>query len=366
MNARRMSQPLKCLMLVFLALSALGWAAPQSALPVRAVQTPPAETYWPTSGWRTSTPEEQGMDSRKLAQMLDSVTQQKLALHSLLIIRHGAIVSETYFASYSQNTKHELYSCTKSFTATLVGIAIDQGTIDSVDHRALDYFAERTFENVDALKKAMTLDNLLTMTSGLDWQEGDPAYIEMYRSRDWVKNVLDKPMKEPPGSRFNYCSGCSHILSAIVQKATGTNTRDFAAKRLFEPLGMSDVSWETDVSGTPIGGWGIRITPRDMAKLGYLYLHHGTWDGQQIVSVAWVKTATQQHTTTDDDNLGYGYQWWIDPSLDAYTALGRYGQTIFVIPKFDLIVVTTANVDNHDPIFTLIKDYIVPALRQST
>ncbi len=303
------------------------------------------------------------MDSQKLAQMLDAIQRQHLNLHSLLVIRNGYLVSETYFDPYHQDTRHELYSCTKSFVSTLIGIAIDKGYIDGTDHRIVDYFSERTFANLDRQKEEMTLEDVLTMRSGLDWQEEDAVFRELYRSPDWVKFVLDLPMAQPAGSGFHYCSGCSHLLSAILQQTTAVGTRDFAEQYLFKPLGISNAKWETDAAGIPIGGWGLQITPRDMAKLGYLYLRGGKWEGQQIVSAGWVEKATQEHTGTDSD-LGYGYQWWTYPSLGAYTALGRYGQTIFVIPDFDLIVVTTADMDGHDEIFQLIEQYILPALRQ--
>ena len=334
--------------------------APSAAL----APTSATGVYWPTEAWRTSSPEEQGMESQKLAQMLTAIQQQQLKIHGLLVIRNGYLVSETYFGPYQPDTRHELYSCTKSFISTLIGIALDKGYIDRTDHRIVDFFAEHTFANLDPQKEAMTLDDLLTMRSGLDWQEGDPAYSAMYRSRDWVQFVLDEPMAQPPGSRFNYCSGCSHILSAILQQSTGMNPRDFAEQYLFQPLGISNMSWDTDAAGIPIGGWGLQLTPRDMAKLGYLYLQEGQWAGQQIVSAQWVKQATQRHTETDSD-LGYGYQWWTYPSLEAYTALGRYGQTIFVIPGSDLVIVTTAEMDNHDEIFQLIEQYILPAVQSS-
>jgi CubicO group peptidase (beta-lactamase class C family) len=325
--------------------------------------TAPTE-YWPTQGWRTSTPEAQGMDSQKLAKMLDDIKQQNLNLHSFLVIHNGYIVSETYFQSYRQDQKHELYSCTKSFISTLVGIAVDKGYIEGVSRLVKDFFPGRSFENQDARKEAMTLENLLTMTSGLSWEEGDLVYRQMYQSSDWVKFVMDKPMSGQPGSQFNYCSGCSHVLSAIVQQKTGKNTRDFAQQVLFEPLGISSLNWDTDSKGIPIGGWGLQITPRDMAKLGYLYLHDGNWDGRQIISAVWVKTATQKHTGTDGE-LGYGYQWWTYPSLGAYTALGRYGQTIFVVPDLNLVVVTTAALDGHEEIYQLIEKYVVPAVRKA-
>jgi CubicO group peptidase (beta-lactamase class C family) len=346
-----------------------------SSLPVTVapanISTPTSDTgvYWPTDAWRTSFPEAQGMDSQKLTQLLDAIRQQRLDLHSLLVIRNGYLVSETYFGPYQPDTRHELYSCTKSFVSTLIGIAIDQGYIAGTDHRIADFFSERTIANLDGQKADMTLDDVLTMQSGLDWQEGDPAYQALYRSPDWVKFMLDRPMALPPGSQFNYCSGCSHLLSAILQQTTGMNTRDFAEQHLFKPLGISTATWETDAAGLPIGGWGLQLTPREMAKLGYLYLQGGRWEGKQIVSTGWVQKATHAHAQAEG-NLDYGYQWWTQSSpashaAAAYAALGRYGQTIFVVPQFDLVIVTTAQLDNHDAIFQLIEQYILPAVQTS-
>ena len=164
------------------------------------------------------------MDSALLARMYQAVEQRDLDLHSLLVIRNGRIVAEAYYRPFRQDAQHELYSCTKSFVATLIGIAIDQGLITGVEQRVLSCFPGRSFANPDPLKEAMTLEDLLTMTSGLDWPEGDPIYRAMYQSRDWVSFVLSRPMVERPGARFNYNSGCSHVLSAILQEATGMNT----------------------------------------------------------------------------------------------------------------------------------------------
>ena len=354
---------LLCLLALFLA----GCSNPPATVVAPPVPTSTAEigTTWPTEDWRTSPPEAQGMDSQKLAQMQAAIQEQHLNFHSLLIIRNGYLVNETYFGSYQPDTRHELYSCTKSFIATLIGIALDQGYIDGIDQRIVDFFPERTFANLDNQKSAMTLEDTLTMRTGLDWQEGDPAFRAMYLSQDWVKAVLDEPMATSPGSKFNYCSGCSHVLSAVLRQTTGMNPRDFADQYLFKPLGISNVNWDTDAEGTPIGGWGLQITPRDMAKLGYLYLHHGQWEGQQIVSAKWVEDATRTHAKTGGD-LDYGYQWWTYPALKAYAALGRYGQMIMVIPRLDLVVVTTAEMDNHDQIFRLVEQYILPAAQGSS
>ncbi len=319
--------------------------------------------YWPTEAWRTSTPEEQGMDGANLAQMLAVNPKQplSLSLHSLLVIRHGYIVSETYFESFGPDVRHELFSVTKSFTATLVGIAIDQGKIQGVDQRVLDYFPGQTWTHPDPLREKMTVEDLLTMRSGLDWQDDESTFLDMTGSQDWVKYVLDKPMAQAPGTQFNYCSGCSHVLSGIVQRATGVDTSDFARQYLFEPLGISTATWDVDPAHIATGGWGLQLTPRDMAKLGYLYLHNGVWDGQQIVSANWVQTATRQQTGSDD---GYGYQWWIMPDEHGYAALGRYGQMIFVSPDFDLVVVMTAALLNHDSEFKLLDDYILTAVQK--
>jgi CubicO group peptidase (beta-lactamase class C family) len=296
-----------------------------------------------------------------LGEMLDDIRQQGLVFHSLLIIRHGYLVSETYFAGYDTEERHELYSCTKSFISTLIGIALDQGAIQGTDTRLLDFFPGRTPANLEADKQAMTLEDVLTMRTGLDWEEGDPAYMTLYTSRDWIQYMLDLPMAEPPGSAFNYCSGCSHLLSGIIQQATGKNPKDFARQNLFGPLGITNYVWDTDGKGISIGGWGLQLTPREMAKLGYLFLHEGQWDGQQVVSAEWVKNATAQHLDAGG-GLGYGYQWWTISSLGAYAALGRYGQTILVVPASDLIVVTTAQINDHAPIFQLIAQYVLPAV----
>lgn len=319
--------------------------------------------YWPTEAWRSASPESQDMDSAKLSEMLEAIEEQKLGFHSLLVIRNGYLVSETYYGDFKEDTRHDLWSVTKSFVSTLISIALDQKIIDSTDHCIVDFFPKYTFASFDDRKQAMTLEDVLTMRTGLDWQEGDTAYRDLYISRDWVQYMLDLPMIKPPGSQFNYCSGCSHILSAILEETTGMNPRDFAEKNLFKPLGILNATWESNPAGTPIGGWGLKLTPREMAKLGYLFLRNGQWDGQQIVSAQWVENATRCHTGTGD-SLGYGYQWWIASSLGAYAALGLYGQTILVVPEYDLIVVTTAQMENHDKIFQLVEQYILPAVQR--
>lgn len=327
------------------------------AIPTTAI---PSGAYWPTDGWRTSTPEEQGMDSKKLEAMLAEINERKIEVHSLLIVRNGYLVSETYFEPYQQDLKQDMQSVGRSFTSALIGIAIDKGYIDGVDHHVLDYFPNRTFANPDKQKEAMTLEDVLTMRSGLEG-ENDPYYQAMQNSQDWIQYLLDKPIVDPPGSRWSYCAGCSHILTAILQETTGKNPRDFAEQNLFKPLGISAGTWMTDPDGTPYGAGGFNLTPRDMAKLGYLYLRKGQWDGQQIVSSEWVATSTRTHADVDvNAHFGYGYHWFTVPEMEGYAALGGGGQIILVIPKYDLVIVTTAKTE--ESLFELFDKYIFPAV----
>jgi CubicO group peptidase (beta-lactamase class C family) len=242
-----------------------------------------------------------------------------------------------------------------------VGIALDEGYIQSVDQSVLDFFPDRTFANFDTRKADMRLEDLLTMRAGLDWDEGMPAYQELMASRDWVGYVLDKPMDAEPGSQFNYCSGCSHVMSAIIKEATGKNTLDYAQAQLFDPLGITNFTWEEDSNGIPNGGWGLEMTPRDMAKLGYLYLNDGFWDGQQIIPANWIEQSTQPGMTVEV-GVDYAYQWWVYPANNLYAAQGLYGQKIYVIPDLELVIVITANMRNTDPFLGLVEDWIIPAV----
>lgn len=318
---------------------------------------------WPTEGWRTATPEEQGIDSQRLEQMLAVIREKKIRIDSFLIIRNGYLVSETYFSGFEPDTKHEIQSVGRSFTATLIGIAIDQGYIKSTDQRILDFFPQRTFANPDARKEAMTLEDVLTMRTGFEWVEAQGAFELMRQNPDWTQYVLDMPMAEAPGERWNYCSICSHILTSILNETTGMNPREFAEQNLFGPLGIKDVRWIAEPSGIPLGAGGFPLTPRDMAKLGYLYLRKGQWNGKQIVSAEWVERATQAHVpVTIDEHFGYGYHWFTVTSMEGYAALGGGGQIILVVPKYDLVIVTTAHTE--ESIFELIEQYVLPAVQE--
>jgi CubicO group peptidase (beta-lactamase class C family) len=305
--------------------------------------------------WLCSTPEEQGMDSAKLEQIIESIKQQNIAIHSTLIIRHGYLIFEKYLnleeylghMQSNQDNMHSLYSVTKSFTSALIGIAIEEGYIDNTSLKVVDFFPESTIENLDSRKKNMTLHHLLTMTTGFEWDEwtGDRA-LKMMRSANPVEYMLDLPMKNEPGTVLTYCTGASHLLSAIIQKTTGKTTLEFARKYLFIPLGIFDVQWTYDQQYIYHGGHGLSLASRDMAKFGHLYLNNGTWNGKQIVSTDWVTKSTQSYNFFHE-NSGYGYQWWIFPQSNVYYASGLYGQSIYVAPENDVVVVFTADISSN-------------------
>jgi CubicO group peptidase (beta-lactamase class C family) len=301
--------------------------------------------------WPTSTPERQGMDSSKLVDLLNYIAQQDHGIDSLLIIRNGVMILETYYYPYTRDQKHALNSCTKSFVSALVGIAIDKGYIPSINSKVLDYFPEYRSLDRDPRRQAITIGHLLTMTSGIDWPQYSPDNIstKMTQSNgDWVKFILERPMAAEPGSQANYSNGDAHLLSAIIQKATGETAFDFGWVSLLQPLGISDVRWDYDPMGISIGSAALYLTPRDMAKLGYLYLNDGVWEGKRIISADWVQESVRSHTkiSITAGSVDYGYYWWIYPKLGMYEAWGGAGQRIAVFPELNIVTVITS--DNPD------------------
>lgn len=308
--------------------------------------------YWPKESWRTSTPEEQGMDSERLYAMFRSIQRidkDFLNLHSVLIIRNGYLVTEAYFTPYHKNIKQHIWDSTDSFISALTGIAIQKGLINDTHQKVLDFFPEYSLANLDDRKKAITIENLLTMTAGIEWFENWRGstyrrdFIPTVMSEDPALNILNRPMAGEPGVRFNYFSGAAHLLSAIIHKTSGTNTLDFANQNLFKPLGISNLDWEQDLRGVPWGFMRLYLTPEDMARFGYLYLRQGVWDGKQIIPAEWVAISTQEHIRwrpTINDSIPYGYMWWIAPS--GYYSFGWGDQLIYVIPKSNMVVVFTS------------------------
>lgn len=321
----------------------LGMGVLISTQPLMAQQKSP----WPTVEWATSSPEDQGMSSEVLARLVDFGLFNNL--DSLLVARHGHIVLEGTYAPFRAGLKHHVYSVTKSVTGTLVGIVLKEGLLDSVDRRMLDFFADRTVANLDDRKKEIRVRHLLDMTSGIDWKEPDASpesVLAMERSGNWQQFVLDRPMDRAPGTAFNYNSGDSHLLSSILTKLTGRTALDFAREKLFGPLGIEDVVWRHDPQGISAGGYGLYLQPRDMAKIGHLYLRNGAWEGKQVLPAAWIADIRKTDIRIRQDwasNLRYGSQFWVMPGRDAYFALGHHLQLIAVIPKFDIVLVATAS-----------------------
>lgn len=320
-----------------------------------------AADYWPTEDWRTADPTSHNVDASRLNAMMDYVKLKGISILGVVVIRNGYIVFEQYAPGLGVGSRGEVYSVTKSFASTLVGISQRKGLLTDLGAKVLDLLPGE-YANVDAAKQAMTLEDVLTMRSGLTWTDDDQTLTAFYSAADPIQYMLDLPMASQPGADFNYCSGCSHLLTTLVGKATGQNVQDFAQAELLSPLGITGAYWQPARNGAPMGGWGLSLTPREMAKLGYLFLRGGTWDGEEIVTKEWVQAAASKHTTTDGPN-GYGYQWWTHPKFPAYMALGRYGQTIYVNPSKDLVVAIRAQEANHDPIYYLLETYIEPAVQ---
>ena len=336
---------------LLIALAVFAWMR----LPLRS-PPPPAGTpdYWPTQSWRMTTPEEQGFDSVQLAEGLQQLRDREIPIHSLLIIRNGYVVLDAYFDPFDGSWVHDLSSVTKSFTTTLTAIAASQGKLQ-LDQPMVSFFPDRTIANLDAGKQQITIRQLAGNVSGLQsgCTAGDEETLDLMRAQaDWIQAALDRKVVRQPGSSFCYDSPGMHLLSAILQKATGMTELDFARKYLFEPLGIQDVVWESDPQGYTHGWGDVHLKPRDAAKLGYLWLSNGVWDGKQIVPADWVRAAVlaQVHAGGSDE---YGYGWWV--SKDAYWAAGRGGRYVKVYPAQNIIVVTTASELDFNQIDRLIS-----------
>ena len=327
--------------------------------------------YWPIKVWKTASPESQGMDSKILVNMLDIILKKNLDIDSVLVIRNGYIVMDAYCFPRNSDRKHNIFSCSKSVTSALVGIAIDKGYIKDVNQPVLGFFPKSVAKNLDANKKAMTLEHLLTMTTGLECRDSYRynwrGLQKMKGSSDWVQFMLNLPMMEALETRFGYCNGATFLLSAILQEQTGMNALSFAEKYLFGPLGITDVTWPSNPQGITLGYGRIYMRPRDMAKIGYLYLNNGVWDGKQIISSQLVKTSTRKHVFATLMFPGYGYQWWI-ADQGIYVAVGSQGQYIFVVPEKDMVVVFTSRLSRKDSYIPLMLLYshIISAVRSST
>jgi CubicO group peptidase (beta-lactamase class C family) len=330
--------------------------------------------------WETSDLEAEGVDPKKIYELMRNILKGEIKnIHSILLVKNGKLILEEYFYGIDRDTKHIMYSASKSITSILVGIAMDQKMIPNVDQKAYAFLPEYKGTKWVDQKYDITLKQVLTMSAGIDWEDwkyphhdGRNSTGAMLRSGDWIKFVLDRDMIERPGDRFNYSDGLTMLLGVIIKNSTGLYADEFAVKHLFSPLGISDYRWEKSPGGSVITAWGLSLKPRDMAKIGYLFLKNGRWNGKQIVSQKWVNESTKAHMTDVELGSGYGYQWWcgktniINQVIKVYYAAGMGGQYIFVCPPLNLVTVVTSSAID-DPLDELrpqimMTDYILPAI----
>ncbi len=358
---------------------ALASVAPAGAAGVEKGSPPPL----PADDWPRSTPAAQGLDGARLEELVARMRRGEIPdQHALLIVRHGYLVLEEYFDGWSAERIHMQQSVTKSFTSALVGIAVAQGAIRGVDEKVLDFFPDlEGVRHLDARKRAMTVADLLTMRSGTDYHErgADSPHSRLNRlARGWDRFYLDRPMVAAPGSRFNYDSGGVILMSALLEARTGLHADAFADRHLFAPLSITKRDWFRNREGHPHTGGGLDLRPRDMAKLGLLYLRGGRWGERQVVPAEWVDASLKRHVDWRDDprghSVGYGYLWWVlepdpagDGERDVYAAMGFRGQYVFIVPEHDLVVAVTAGTrtyrDETRAIDALYR-HVLPAVRR--
>ena len=334
-------------------------------------------------GWETSPLQAEGVDFERVAELIRNILNRNFEnIHSVLLVKNGKLILEEYFYGYDRDKKHQMRSATKSVTSILVGIAKDRKMIQSVDQKIYEYFPEYDEIDWSAPKNKITLKHVLTMTAGLDWNEWTypdsdtrSSIYGMARSDDWIEYVLQKGIEQPPGEIFNYSSGLSLVLGAILKNKTGLYANDFADKYLFGPLGISEFSWQQGPNGmvyTSGGDRGLWLRPRDMAKIGLLFLNKGNWKGRQIVSSEWVNESTKSHVNAFFAGSEYGYQWWRGEkaigkrTIGVFYAAGHGGQYIFVCPSLDLVAVFTSKVYGN-PLGVarpqvMMADHIIPAI----
>jgi CubicO group peptidase (beta-lactamase class C family) len=340
--------------------------------------------------WAHKTPADVGLEPAPLAALGEQLkAKPELNVHSVLVVKDGALVYEQYLEGrdeywgadlgvvrFDRETLHDMRSTTKSVVSALVGIAMGDGLIRGVDTPVIDLLPEHRRADREA-KRSVLLHHVLTMTAGLEWDESmpytDPRNSErlMIRSGDPIGYVLSRQFVAEPGSQFDYNGGLTELLGAVVRHATGQDLVAFAKERLFGPLGIERFEWRRHANGLPSAASGLRLWPVDLAKVGYLYLNRGRWHGRQILPAAWVDESLREHWTAP--HIGYGYQWWIPrftaegTPIKAFNTRGNGGQCAFVFPPLGLVVVTTAG--NYDQFqggrqfipHRLIAEYVLPS-----
>ena len=324
--------------------------------------------------WQVSTSEAQGFNTDSIQDVIEEASNSTFIV-SLLIVRNGYLIVEEYAEGFGKDDEYSIRSATKSFTSALVGIAIHAGLIDSVNQRMIDFFPQYNSPSLDPRKRQITIKHLLTMMAGFDTDENvDPQFSS---STNWIRDIIQLPLINDPGTTYSYSSMGTHLLSAIIAETSGMSTAEFADEYLCDPLEIAIILWDTDPQGYNFGGGSMYVTPRDMARFGYLYLNNGNIDGSQIVPAEWVQESIQDHVGREGEwgalkEMGYGYLWWLG-KLNEYTvhaAIGYAGQIILVIPDLNMVIVTTCIFPFNDEmaenqsesIFELVANHIMPAI----
>ena len=313
--------------------------------------------YWPTKEWKVSSPEEQAVDSKKLEEMNKYVLEKCPNVTSLLLVRNGYIVFEKYYQG-DKESEHSVYSATKSVVSALIGIALNKGYIKNIDQKMYEFFPEFASDITDSRRREISIRDLLTMSAGFGpkMTGGD------------MKTCFSLSIVYDPGTNAAYNSCETHLLSGIITKTTKMNSFKFGTQFLFKPLGINAFSWGIPSAEYTFGGYGLNMRSRDMAKIGYLYLKDGVWEGKQVVPKEWVKESTKKQIdipSLERKKLPYGYQWWITSpgGHPGFCAVGIGGQYIHVVPDLNIVMVATSNTMHMHPAHkVLIKQFIVPAM----
>ncbi len=312
------------------------------------------------AGLPRSTPEARGVSSAAIQEFIDAADQQLDSLHSFMLVRHGHVVAEGWWSPYHPEANHSLYSLSKSFTSTAVGLAIAEGKL-SLDDEVLKAFPDEAPADPSNNLKAMRLRDLLRMSTGQQTEPPRPL------DQSWTKTFLAHPTPFKPGTHFMYNTSATYMASAMLQKATGETVVEYLRPRLFEPLGIRNPAWELSPQGISTGGYGLSIRTEDIASFGQLYLQKGCWQGKQLVPEAWIEAATQLQTSNgsnphSDWDQGYGYQFW-RCRHGGYRGDGAFGQYCIVLPDQDAVIAITSGVKDMQAVLNLVWDKLLPAFR---
>jgi CubicO group peptidase (beta-lactamase class C family) len=313
-----------------------------------------------------ATPEQEGIPSSAVLAFVRAADSTIDAMNSVMVVRHGRVVAEGWWAPYAPATPHILYSLSKSFTSTAVGLAAAEGKLRVTDP-VLQFFPDEAPPEPSANLQAMRVKDLLRMVTG---HRTEPALFgpvdPSMRDKTWVQRFFAHPVEFKPGTHFLYDSPATYMLSAVVQKVTGQTVLDYLEPRIFQPLGIAKPVWVESPQGIDAGAYGLSVRTEDIAKLGQLYLQHGVWKGKQLIPAEWVSEATALQTSngsapTSDWDQGYGYQFW--QSRHGYRGDGAFGQYMLILPKYDAVVAITSGVRDMQAVMNLVWDRLLPAMR---